>query len=76
MALHTKCRHPNVYPGEKISRFPVPDEKVRWNVDFPAYHPVEHTAKSVLNKPVWADPDIRFGSHYLYFVSIHMCMTH
>ena len=59
MAVHFKCRHPNAYPADKMERSAVPDEKVPWKVDFPEYKPVEYTAKKVLDKPVWADPDIR-----------------
>ena len=38
----------------------MPDEKVPWTVDFPEYKPIEFTSKIVLDKPIWADPDIRF----------------
>ena len=60
MSPHSKCRHPNSYPGEKVERFQVSEQKVPWTVDFPEYKPTEFTAKKVLDKPVWADPDIRF----------------
>ncbi|KAG7459866.1 hypothetical protein MATL_G00215280 [Megalops atlanticus] len=54
---HTKARCP-LYPGSEIHRFPVPDDKVKWETDWPQYKPVSYTAPSVLNKPVWADPEI------------------
>jgi len=58
MSPHSKCRHPNLYPGENVQRFHVPEDKVPWTVEFPDYRPVEFTSKKVLNMPVWADPDI------------------
>lgn len=38
----------------------MPDSKVRWGESYPEYKPVEFTSKRVLEKPVWADPDLRF----------------
>ena len=60
MSTHFKCRHPNSYPGEKVERFQVPENKVPWTVEFPEYKPIEFTSQKVLDKPIWADPDIRF----------------
>ena len=40
-----------------MERFPVPDDKVAWDVEFPEYSPVNYTAESVLKKPVWADKE-------------------
>ena len=60
VALHTKARQPEYLGGTK--RFPVPDDKVPWSVDWPEYQPVDYTAPSVLKGPVWADQDIRSGS--------------
>ncbi|XP_056871211.1 ADP-ribose pyrophosphatase, mitochondrial isoform X1 [Takifugu flavidus] len=57
MAPHVKARCPE-YPGSKVKRFPVPDNKVDWSQRWPQYQPVSYTAPSVLTKPVWADPDI------------------
>lgn len=57
-APHIKARCPK-YPGSETQRFPVPDDKVDWNTDWPQYRPVSYTAPSVLIKPVWADQDIR-----------------
>lgn len=50
-----------MYPrNPDIKRFPVPDDKVSWKVEYKGYEPVHYTAKSVLAKPVWADDeDIR-----------------
>ena len=56
ISLHTKARQE--YRGG-VKRFPVPDDKVPWSVDWPEYQPVDYTAPSVLKGPVWADPDIR-----------------
>ncbi|XP_051572992.1 ADP-ribose pyrophosphatase, mitochondrial-like isoform X2 [Myxocyprinus asiaticus] len=56
-AVHIKARCP-VYPGSDTSRFPVPDDKVDWEADWPQYSPVNYTAHIVQQKPVWADPDI------------------
>ena len=59
MAPHVKARC-EVYPRTSdVIRFPVPDEMVPWDVDFPGYEPVDYTAPSVEKRPVWADPDFR-----------------
>ncbi|XP_037385636.1 ADP-ribose pyrophosphatase, mitochondrial isoform X2 [Talpa occidentalis] len=44
------------YPGSKVKRSPVPDEKVSWLAEWNDYKPVEYTADSVLAGPTWADP--------------------
>ena len=54
--IHKKCRN-NIYPSTTIERFPVPDDKVLWNVDFSEYSPVKYTSKVLQGKP-WADPEI------------------
>ena len=64
VALHTKARQAEYLGG--VRRFPVPDDKVQWSVDWPEYQPVDYTAPSVLKGPVWADPDIRSPSMILY----------
>lgn len=58
--LHTKCRCTLVpYPRSTIFRQNVPDDKVKWSVDFPTYNPPDYTADYVQGK-VWADPnDVR-----------------
>ncbi len=56
-AAHVKARCP-VYPGSDTRRFPVPDDKLDWDTDWPQYRPVNYTAPSVLKKPVWADQEI------------------
>ncbi|GAA6226107.1 ADP-ribose pyrophosphatase, mitochondrial [Lates japonicus] len=56
-APHVKARCPQ-YPGSKIKRFPVPDDKVNWSQNWPQYSPVNYTDPSVTKKPAWADPDI------------------
>ena len=47
------------YPASQTKRFVVPDDKVKWNVEFNNYSPVDYTAEAVSKGPVWADPDIR-----------------
>ncbi|XP_077940106.1 ADP-ribose pyrophosphatase, mitochondrial isoform X1 [Gasterosteus aculeatus] len=54
---HIKARCA-LYPGSKIKRFLVPDDKVEWSQNWPQYNPVSYTDPSVEKKPVWADPDI------------------
>ncbi|KAI1884672.1 hypothetical protein AGOR_G00228830 [Albula goreensis] len=56
-APHTKARCP-LYPGSDTRRFPVLDDKLKWEIKWAEYKPVNYTAPSVLKKPVWADPDI------------------
>lgn len=58
---HTKARteRPPEYPG----RFPVPDELVRWETDYPGYLPPYYVSPVVLandsnlNPKGWADPE-------------------
>lgn len=54
--VHKKCRN-SIYPSSNVQRFPVPDDKVSWDVNFPQYSPVTYTSKVLQGKP-WADPDI------------------
>nr|XP_054764684.1 ADP-ribose pyrophosphatase, mitochondrial-like [Lytechinus pictus] len=54
---HIKARQA-VYPRSKLERFPVPDDKVSWDVEWPEYSPVRYTADKLKAGPVWADPDI------------------
>uniref|UniRef100_A0A3Q2PWB2 ADP-ribose pyrophosphatase, mitochondrial n=1 Tax=Fundulus heteroclitus TaxID=8078 RepID=A0A3Q2PWB2_FUNHE len=56
-ASHVKSRCPQ-YPESAVNRFPVPDDKVNWNQNWPQYNPVSYTAPAVLKKPFWADPEI------------------
>lgn len=64
VTLHTKARQAEYLGG--VRRFPVPDDKVPWSVDWPEYQPVDYTAPSVLKGPVWADLDIRSTNMTLY----------
>lgn len=66
-APHVKSRCLE-YPGSKIQRFLVPDDKVDWSQNWPQYNPVSYTDPSVVNKPVWADPDIGWATHMLFKV--------
>ena len=63
--MHTKSRGPE-YPGTSIVKCKVPDEFVKWNVAYDDYKPVEYTSEYVLEKPVWADPDIRYRYYKAY----------
>ncbi|XP_006867834.1 PREDICTED: ADP-ribose pyrophosphatase, mitochondrial [Chrysochloris asiatica] len=54
---HNKART-SPYPGSKVERSQVPNEKVAWLVEWQEYNPVEYTAVSVLAGPSWADPQI------------------
>ncbi|XP_034860453.1 ADP-ribose pyrophosphatase, mitochondrial isoform X2 [Mirounga angustirostris] len=54
---HKKART-SPYPGSKVQRSQVPNEKVSWFVEWQDYNPVEYTAVSVLAGPRWADPQI------------------
>lgn len=56
IATHIKCRG-GLYPRSNVERFPVPDEKVSWSVEYKNYKPANHTAPSIHGKP-WADPEI------------------
>ncbi|XP_048365454.1 ADP-ribose pyrophosphatase, mitochondrial isoform X2 [Sphaerodactylus townsendi] len=55
--LHNKART-SPYPGSKVERSEVPNNKVDWLTEWKAYSPVEYTAPSVLAGPQWADPEI------------------
>lgn len=57
---HIKARC-EIYPRSQIKRFPVPDDKVPWTTKFPEYKPVDYTSESILKRPVYADPDIRYA---------------
>ncbi|XP_060003528.1 ADP-ribose pyrophosphatase, mitochondrial isoform X2 [Lagenorhynchus albirostris] len=58
---HNKART-SPYPGSKVQRSQVPNEKVGWLVEWQDYNPVEYTAVSVLAGPRWADPQISESS--------------
>lgn len=53
--MHHKCRNA-VYPRSKISRVPVPDELVSWDVEYPDYQAITYTDPGAEGKP-WSDPD-------------------
>ncbi|XP_076456247.1 transient receptor potential cation channel subfamily M member-like 2 isoform X2 [Babylonia areolata] len=52
--LHVVSRSP-VYPMSFVGRFPVPDEKVPWEVEFEEYDPVSYTSQTILAGPSYAD---------------------
>lgn len=56
--MHTKARTLE-YSGTTVKRFHVPDEFVDWKVSYPDYKPVDYTANNILNKPPYADPEMR-----------------
>lgn len=58
-ATHKNARCKTYPRNPSIIRFVVPDDKVSWRVGFPSYAPAKYTAPAVLNKPPWADHDIR-----------------
>ena len=54
---HAKCRN-DLYPRtDDVRRFEVPDELVRWDAEYPDYHPVEFFA--VQEVPIPEDEDFR-----------------
>lgn len=57
--IHVKCRNTpyNRVGNEIIQRFPVPDDKVPWEIPWPDYNPTEYSIRGLANKP-WADPEI------------------
>ena len=57
-AMHIKARTPE-YSGTHVKRFPVPDEFVDWKMSNPDYKPVDYTADKIINKPPYADPEVR-----------------
>lgn len=57
MAMVNNCRLHDYQDG--VKRFPVPEDKVSWSVDWPEYKPVDHTSPHVLKGPIWADLDFR-----------------
>uniref|UniRef100_A0A1B6JXX1 Nudix hydrolase domain-containing protein n=2 Tax=Homalodisca liturata TaxID=320908 RepID=A0A1B6JXX1_9HEMI len=56
--IHIKCRNA-LYPrsNDLVQRFPVPDDKVNWDIKWEEYNPVDFTAPFIKNQ-IWADPEI------------------
>ncbi|XP_061494102.1 ADP-ribose pyrophosphatase, mitochondrial isoform X2 [Rhineura floridana] len=54
---HNKART-SPYPGSKVERSKVPNDKMDWLIEWEDYSPVGYTAPSVLAGPNWADPEI------------------
>ncbi|VDP18871.1 unnamed protein product [Heligmosomoides polygyrus] len=52
--IHSKCDVPYLRSGN-VYRYKVPDEKVRWSVEFPEYDPPDYTDPKMLGR-AWADP--------------------
>ncbi|XP_061167153.1 transient receptor potential cation channel subfamily M member-like 2 [Saccostrea echinata] len=52
--LNYKSRIPR-YPQSMVNRFPVPDDKVAWEIPFLEYDPVVYEAPEVKSHPYWAD---------------------
>ena len=56
---HFKARCPTYPRYSEVVKYPVPDEKLTWDVMYPEYAPPDFTAPSVAKGPVWADPDYK-----------------
>lgn len=56
MKLHQNARFKK--PAEYPNRFPVPDEKVRWNTPFPEYQPPYYVSPNVLGEKLAAPEEI------------------
>ena len=52
---HTKCR--GRYYAGGVQRFPVPDDKVSWSIDWQEYKPVHYTAPRVQTHSPRTDVD-------------------
>lgn len=59
MAAATHCKSRRLEYNGGPRRFPVPDEKVSWKVDWPDYKPIDYTSEHILKGPIWADPVYR-----------------
>lgn len=68
VAAHIKCRS-GAYPRSSIQRYPVPDDKISWTVDYPEYNPPHYTAVSIHGQP-WADPEIG-----MFIIKLYMLPT-
>ena len=66
LPLNIKCR--GKYAGG-IERFPVPNNKVSWSIEWTEYNPVDYTAPVVDKMPVWADIDFRL------YICVCVCMV-
>uniref|UniRef100_A0A0V0GA23 Putative transient receptor potential-related channel 7 n=1 Tax=Triatoma dimidiata TaxID=72491 RepID=A0A0V0GA23_TRIDM len=55
---HFKCRNLD-YPRRngKVARFPVPDNKVSWDIKWLEYRPQYYTSRHLLGQ-TWADPEL------------------
>ena len=73
MERHTKCRFPYGYPESDVKRFEVSDPMIPWSVSFPNYKPVDYTSPKVLQKPVWADPELRYVNENILNCSDQDC---
>ena len=64
-AANSNCRN-TTYPRSHVDRFPVPDDKVDWSVEWPEYAPPTHTSPGAIGKP-WSDPEHRSVSRLILF---------
>jgi len=55
---NVNCRN-TMYPRSQVDRFPVPDDKVDWAVDWPEYRPPTFTSPGAIGQP-WSDPEHRY----------------
>ena len=71
-AANVNCRN-SKYPRSQVDRFPVPDEKVDWALDWPEYGPARFTSPDAIGQP-WSDPEHRCYSEMLAFI-IQTCLA-
>ena len=51
----------------KIRRFPVPDDKLDWKIQWDQYDPPNFNAPHIKGQS-WADPDIKLDSKYYFII--------
>ena len=68
ISSHLACVNATYQNGP--ARYPVPQEKIPWSIDFTDYKPVQYTAPVVLKGPVWADKNITDSNHSMKFNSM------
>ena len=56
---HYKARCETYPRFPEVVKFPVPEDKMTWDVMYEEYNPPDFTAPSVQKGPVWADPDFK-----------------
>ncbi|KAI1717063.1 NUDIX domain-containing protein [Ditylenchus destructor] len=72
--IHVNCRDTNqpYLRTKDVFRQAVPDDKLKWDVPFLEYSPVDYTANTVLqNTKTWADPENPCECSFNSFDSTH-----